>query len=75
MTSRPIIATFYHRKRAARPRHFARVDTAVPRCMLRLLQHGEPGDVIELAHAEFGFQIGTLKIQAGGAFTIQLAQE
>jgi hypothetical protein len=52
-------------------RRFARLTTAVPRIVQLLLDFGQPGDVAEVAHAEFGFQIATIKVHVGGRIDIK----
>lgn len=59
---RIILATMHHKNKVVRSRGFARVDTAVPKVMKWLLLSGEPGDLVELSHREFGYQIGVIKI-------------
>jgi len=56
-------------------RRFARLDTCIPRAVQLLLLEGHPRDVIEIAHADHGFQIATVKIHAGGKFTIEVSKE
>jgi len=56
-------------------RRFVRLDTAIPRAVQLLILQGQPGDVIELAHHEHGFQIATIKIHSGGKFNIQISKE
>jgi hypothetical protein len=58
-----------------KPRRYARLNTAVPRVVQILLDQGSPGDVAEIAHAEHGFQIGTVKVHAGGRIAIQWTLE
>jgi len=69
--SRPILATIFHMGKDIHKRHYARVDTAFPRAVQILMQDGEPGDVVEFAHSEYGFQIGTVKIHVGGKINVK----
>ena len=66
MNERNIIATFHRRHQELRKRHYARIDTSIPRITQLLILEGEPGDVVELAHAVTGMQLGTLKMKVGG---------
>jgi hypothetical protein len=56
-------------------RHYARLNTAIPRAVMILLDEGKPGDVLELAHSEHGFQIATITIHVGGLFKIKLSED
>lgn len=73
--SRPIIATLFHKNQPVYTRHYARVTTAIPRSIAIILERGEPGDVVELAHGEWGFQIATIKVQVGASIKLQLSTE
>lgn len=73
--SRPILATFYHKNEQKNARRYARIDTALPKAVYRLILEGEPGDVIEFSHAEWGFQIGTAKIKVGGNIILNWTEE
>ena len=44
-------------------RRYVRLDTAIRRQTELAYLDGQPGDVIEFAHAETGMQIGTIKVQ------------
>ena len=44
-------------------RRYVRLDTAIRRQTELVYLEGQPGDVIEFAHAETGMQIGTIKVQ------------
>lgn len=70
--SRHIVATLHHKGKPVWNRRYARIDTAFPRAVELLIIDGEPGDVIEFSHSEYGFQIGTVKIKAGGKITINI---
>lgn len=76
MSARPYVMSFLRGKDNTpfKPmRHYARLNTAVPRAMAILLDEGQPGDVIELASTDFGFQVATITIHTGGVFKVQLA--
>lgn len=76
MSLRPYQATHLRNHTPiSRPRHFGRIDTAVPRMIQLLIQNGHPGDVVEIAHSEWGFQIATVKIHVGGKLTINLMEK
>lgn len=74
MATRPILATYYRRHQPITTSRYARITTAFPKALTRLLLDGEPGDVVEFAHAEYGFQIGTVKIHTHGRLTIRIEQ-
>ena len=44
-------------------RRYVRLDTAIRRQTELAYLEGQPGDVIEFAHAETGMQIGTIRVQ------------
>lgn len=69
---RKIIISFTKRDntKLLAPRRYTRLSTAIPRATQLLMEYGEPGSVAELAHAEHGFQIGTVKIHVGGKLSI-----
>lgn len=71
MSTRPIVATIYRDGKVHSMRHYARITTALPRGVAILLEHGQPRDVIEYASAEHGYQIGTVKVHAGGKIDIK----
>lgn len=76
MSTRPYVVSFLRDKGAVTfkaPRYFSRLDTAVPRGVAILLCEGQPGDVVEVASNDFGFQIATIKVHAGGRLTIALS--
>lgn len=70
-----IVTLHRARQPVGTPRHYSRLDTAFPRCVQRLLQDGQPGDLYEVAHAEFGFQIGTIKVHTGGKIDLKISPE
>lgn len=78
--ARPLLLTFFRKNvdmasLGMAPRRLARINTALPRAIQLLVMNGQPGDVAEIAHAEFGFQIATIRIHVGGRFTIQLMEQ
>jgi len=75
MSSRPILATVFRKKIPHAVRRYARIDTAYPRALQILIQQGEPGDVVEFSHSEWGFQIGWIKIHVGGKISGEWVKE
>lgn len=76
MSTRPYVMSFLRGKDKTpfKPmRYYARLNTAIPRAIGLLLDEGQPGDVIELASNDFGFQVATVTVHAGGTFKVQLA--
>lgn len=61
---RKIVATLYRGKQQqiVWVRYYNWMDTAMPRAVQLALCYGSPGDTVEFASTELGFQIGTLKI-------------
>ena len=70
-SSRPFVASYIHNGVVTHMRHYARINTVIPRAVTHLLDTGHPGDIVEIAHNEFGFQIGTVKVRAGGRIEIK----
>lgn len=64
MAHRRIVATLYRGKQQQKiwVRYYNWMDTAMPRAVQLALCYGVPGDVVEFASVELGFQIGTLHI-------------
>lgn len=64
MAQRRIIATLLRGKKQEKVwvRYYNWMDTAMPRAVQLALCYGNPGDVVEFASTELGFQIGTLTI-------------
>lgn len=60
---RPIVASWYRKGKIMTLRHYVRLDTSIPTITRNLILNGEPGDVVEFAHAETGMWIGTLKLR------------
>lgn len=59
---RPILATVFRKGKKTSKRQYARITTAFPRAVQVLMETAQPGDVVEFAHADWGFQIGWVKI-------------
>ena len=53
-----------------KPRRYTRISNSVPRAVYLLMMKGQPGDVVEIASADFGFQAMTVKLHVGGGLTI-----
>lgn len=65
---RNIVATLQRgrRKEIIWTRTYARLDTAQPRALAMAISRDvQPGDVIEVAHARSGMQLGTVKVGLG----------
>ena len=64
MSQRLIIATLLRGKKQEKVwvRYYNWMDTAMPRAVQLALCYGNPGDVVEFASTELGFQIGVLRI-------------
>lgn len=69
---RPITAELHRAGRVIWTRHYARVSTALPRALQVLILEGHPRDTIAFSHQDLGFEIGTLRIHAGGKIVITL---
>lgn len=52
-------------------RYYARLTTCVPQAVKHLLEQGQPGDVVEIASSNFGYQVGFARVKAGGRIDIQ----
>ncbi len=60
---RPIVLSWVRqRKLVLKPRHYAKVENCLAQVMKQSFWLADPGDVFEVAHAEFGFQIATVKV-------------
>jgi hypothetical protein len=69
---RPIVATFIRRnKSVTKTRYYSRITTGFPRAVQLLMIDGEPGDLVEFASNEFGYQIGFVRLKVGGNMDIQ----
>lgn len=67
------IATFSRpgkREYWLKPRRYTLLSTAIPRAVQLLMLSGQPGDVVELASHDFGFQVMSVKLHANGNLTI-----
>lgn len=51
-------------------RHYARIETAIKRCMEYLIFEGEVGDVIEFTLRRNFMQVGTIRMKASGGVEI-----
>lgn len=60
-----IVATWTRKREPINTRRYARLDTAIPRCTQRIMELGEPGDVIALSHAVTGLDLGYIKVKVG----------
>ena len=60
---RNIIASRVRGNQLLSVRRYVRLDTAIRRQTELAYLEGQPGDVIEFAHAVTGLQIGTIKVQ------------
>lgn len=72
MTKRPILATLYRKHQPVWVRRYSRITTALPRAVQLALLEGQPGDVVEFAHSDFGFQIATVKLSVNGHIRIEV---
>ena len=62
MRELPIVVTLHRKRRVVKTRRYARLDTAIRRQTQLAVLEGEPKDVIEIAHADTGLQIGTITV-------------
>lgn len=75
---RPITATLHRKVHSQRysialwTRHYSNFLNAIAKAQQVLLADGQPGDVIEYAHSEAGFQIATTRISVGGSTKTEL---
>lgn len=79
---RPIVAALHrrtsHGTELVWTRYYIRLTLAIPRAVQLALETGRPGDVVEFAHANLGFQIATVKVSVGASLksiTIALSDE
>lgn len=79
MATRPYVTSFTrkvdNRYEVLNMRHYARLNTAIPKSIARLLDYGQPGDKVEIAHAEHGFQIAVISAHVGGVIRIRIDSE
>lgn len=54
-------------------RHYAYFDTAMPRAVQLALSQGVEGDIVEFTSSELGFQMGVLRVKAGGKFDVEMS--
>lgn len=73
MTQRRIVATLLRGKKqeVIWVRYYNWMDTAMPRAVQLALCYGAPGDIVEFASTELGFQIGTLRILPKQRFELE----
>lgn len=71
---RPIVATLHRypegRRRGSQviwTRYYTDITNAIPRGVQLALQDGEPGDVIEFASSNHGYQIATVRLKVGSS--------
>lgn len=70
-SNRPIVVTFSNTNgKVIWMRYFARLETAIARAASVLVLQGAPGDKMEIASNDYGFQIATLRIKTQGQLTI-----
>ena len=62
MSERNIVAILHRKNGQVWRRNYARLDTAIRRVTQLAVTEGEPKDVVEIAHAVTGLQIGTMKV-------------
>ena len=56
-------------------RHYSATTRAIHRAVELALLSGMPGDVVEFSHADYGFQIATVKLLVGGRIDIQISED
>ncbi len=54
-------------------RYYAFFDTAMPRAIQLAINYGNEGDFVEFYSQEYGFQVGILRIKAGGKFEMEMS--
>lgn len=54
-------------------RRYAYFDTAMPRAVQLALSQGVEGDIVEFTSSELGFQMGVLRVKAGGKFDVEMS--
>ena len=71
---RRVIATLWRSTGPGSPRQaiwvrrYSYFDTAMPRAVQVLLSTGVAGDLVSFSSNEFGFELGWLRLQAGGRY-------
>lgn len=76
MSTRPLLAE-WHRGRVQLPfrRHYARIDTALPKVVAHLLINGQPGDTIQISLREWGTWIADINVHALGRISLKFTSE
>lgn len=71
-THRPrnIIAQLHRRRECLWQRNYVAPINAMRRGAELLILTGQPGDVIQISHAEFGFEIAVIKLHVGGKMSL-----
>lgn len=52
-------------------RHYAWMDTAMPRVVQLVMRDSQPGDIVEFVGKEQGFQIGVLFVNKGNHVSME----
>lgn len=72
MIAKPyVVILFRNHKQLGKSRHYIRLDTAIPKCVNRLLVGGEPGDKFIIMHADFQFRVGFVSMNKLGRINIR----
>ena len=75
MSKRPIMMSWIRKNQLnCSLRRYSRVENALSQIMKQFFLQSHPGDVFELAHSEYGFQILTVKVYVG-RFSIILSAD
>lgn len=70
-SKRQIVACMYNMdKELVWKRYYARIDTAVRRSVQVAMLEAYPGEVVEFSSRDFGYQIGTVKMQTMGRIQV-----
>lgn len=73
-SNRPLISTYHvGGKKVLWQRYFVRIETALRRAVELLVLGGSPGDRIEIASNDFGFQVATVVILAQGRIVVNFS--
>lgn len=70
-SNRPLVATLYFHGEQPKMRYYSRISTAFPRAVQLLMSEGKPGDTVEIASNNFGYQIGTARLSVGGSINVK----
>lgn len=79
MSKRPILAILHRKEEGQRNSvpiwsgRYGKIGNALSRAVKRGIEEGQPGDVVELSHAELGFEIGSVKLGLYGNTQIDLS--